>query len=281
MYSPASASSTIETMAPAIITSVVPLLEALQLIAASEVPLGTAEIARAMNLPTSTMHRVLITLEQAGYVGRYLGTSKFILGMMPQHLCRALFNRFPVGVLAQPWLEQLARLAHQPVTLAVRVGWSALRIEVVGDATGVVELAGPGTLSPLHATLEGRAIYSSLGNRSSIDYERFRRDAGLTTSRGEKQRLRHAGQMGFLIGPAIGPPSNGATLAMPLRDREGTAFAALALIGPVAHGAMAAASPEIDQYLRVRDDLETSLQQRLGATDMPFGHLNATFRNSG
>jgi DNA-binding IclR family transcriptional regulator len=264
-------------MNSSLISSTLPVFEVLHLIANSNEPLSTADLSRSMNLPTSTVHRFLGTLEQAGYISRYLGSARFIPGNMPQHLCRAMFNRFPLSRIAPPFLQQLASLTRMTVTLMVRIGWFGLRIEILGDANPVGTIAGGQTLAPLHVPMEGRAILAFLSESEIEGYQRYFRKHGGDIA-GPKARFwseleRHV-KRGFVLSEPIGMEKDRAALALPVLDQGSQPIAAIGIVGPAVDANLNDATDLVQSWIKVVDALEAALAADPGGTLGPFVHLD-------
>jgi len=261
----------------AIISSSLPVFDALQIITNSDVPMSTVDVARAMKLPVSTVHRFLGTLEQTGYVTRYLGGSKFVPGNMPQHLCRALFNRFPVSRASAVFLTKLSEMTRATVTLVVRVGWLALRVETIGATMQVQEIVGPASLSPLHLSLEGRAILLLLSESELVEYRNHMRRSGDGNSPPKRQLWAELDRMragGFTISEPIRYANDATAVALPVRDVSGAPLAALGIVGTTVKAGAEAASAEMGVWFELRDDLESALAANPVQIANPFNHLD-------
>jgi IclR family acetate operon transcriptional repressor len=262
-------------MSSPIIRSSLPVFEALRLVANSPVPLSTADLSKMMKLPTSTVHRFLGTLEETGYIARYAGSARYIPGNMPQHLCRALYNRFPLSRIGPPFLQRLAMSTHESVTLTVRIGWFGLRIEAIGDAAQVIEIAGANVPAPLHSGLEGRAILAFMADAEQAEYKRFSASGvgAFPPPKGSFWKdLREFWKAGFYSAPLESSPGR-AALALPIRNRAGDAVASIGLLGPVVGAGVLKRTPEISSWMNIRDELEGVFQSNAGNMITPFSHL--------
>lgn len=137
-------------------------------------PRGVSEIARALGLPKSTVHRLLRALTRRGLVeqerGRYAPGARLVaLGLGAQ-------ERDPVVAAARPVLEEEARALGETVFLMTP---RSAGLAVIDKAEGVGFLrAAPrlGEIVPLHATAAGKLAFAFAPDRfpvGSAGAERF------------------------------------------------------------------------------------------------------------
>lgn len=88
-----------------------PVSKALQLLTAiveAETTDGSVrDLARTMELPASTVHRALKSLERDGFVEEDIETSRYRVGREFHRLARIATSRFPVEDLCLPYLREL------------------------------------------------------------------------------------------------------------------------------------------------------------------------------
>ncbi len=113
------------------------VFEVLKQLSRADRPLGVAELHRIIKEPTSSTHRALMTLEEAGFASRFGHQIKFGPGPMVQNLIRAMIARLPLRNQGVPLLKELVALTEAPATLNARLGWYSIR---VGWAEGRHEL---------------------------------------------------------------------------------------------------------------------------------------------
>lgn len=261
-------------MSSPIIRSALPVFEALRLVANSTTPMSTADLSRIVKLPTSTVHRFLGTLEEAGYITRYAGSPKYIPGNIPQHLCRALFNRLPLSRIGEPFMRKIAVLTHETVTMTVRIGWFGLRVEVIGDAAQVMDASGPDILSPLHMGIEGQAILAFLSSAEQRNYQQFLSSQDSDQANPESslwKDLQRFRDLGFAIAP-LGADGQVA-LVLPVRDDTNEAVGSIGIIGSVIDAGATRPTSEMRAWIRIRDELEAALQRDPANMVNPFAHL--------
>ncbi len=78
------------------------------------------ELAKATALPKSTVKRILLTLENAGFVHRSIGDHRYRISVKVQRIARHLDERDSLMETAKPVLETLCRKLVWPSDLLVR-----------------------------------------------------------------------------------------------------------------------------------------------------------------
>jgi DNA-binding IclR family transcriptional regulator len=108
------------------------------------------DIAAATDLQKTTVHRLLGTLTQLGWLEQDTATGAFHLGLGLVGLGTAAANRHGLLDLANPHLLRLAELTADTVYLSVRIGAQALCVDRVTGSFPIRTLTlGPGDRRPL------------------------------------------------------------------------------------------------------------------------------------
>ena len=122
-------------------------------------PAVTADIARALRMHRTVVHRSLMTLHQRGFVRRVEGG--YVPGITLLRVAQAVEPEL-LGA-ARPVLEQLARLHGETFILTVRDGDEAVQIEqAMGSRHFVRVQLARGFRHPLPSGASGRAILAFL-----------------------------------------------------------------------------------------------------------------------
>jgi IclR family transcriptional regulator, acetate operon repressor len=118
------------------------------------------ELARALNTPRSTLHRVLQTLEAKGMVKRVEGAG-YLIG----DETRRLGSRFRLKELprvAAPILDEVHRETGESVNLAVAEDDAMVVVASVHSSERLRTVTSVGTRDLLHASALGKAYLSAL-----------------------------------------------------------------------------------------------------------------------
>jgi DNA-binding IclR family transcriptional regulator len=141
------------------------LLRALSLIdILSSSPDGQSlgEIARAAQLPPSTVHRLLQSLQQMGYVIQDHATAHYALGEKLILLGRKAEQQRDVRNIARPHLEHLARATNETVSLTTILDNSVVQLDHVDSPNMLKVTWDSGQRFPIHASASGKVFLAYL-----------------------------------------------------------------------------------------------------------------------
>jgi IclR family acetate operon transcriptional repressor len=137
-------------------------LSILEALAKAEAGISLTDIARRVDLPPSTTHRLLSTLEKMGYVYQseelghwYVGLQAFTVGS------GFLANRDFVGQ-SHVYMRRLMEQSGETANLAILDGTEAVFIAQVQCREMMRILVKLGSRVPLHASGVGKAIFAAL-----------------------------------------------------------------------------------------------------------------------
>src|SRR5690606_16665924 len=127
-----------------------------------EKTLSAPELARRLQLPRSTVFRILATLENMGFVQRVDGGRDFRLGMAVLRLGFEYLASLELSELGKPILDRLRDEIRYPTNLVVRDGRSIVYIAKAVAPTPFDSSVHVGTRLPAHATVLGRVLLEDL-----------------------------------------------------------------------------------------------------------------------
>jgi len=123
---------------------------------------GITEMSVALKTPKSTIHRLIVTLEEAGYAIFDPLTSKYSLGNRVARLGEQLNQQSPLLTFGVPMLEQLTRDCHEASHLAIMQGTEVVYISHEESREPVRISFGMGHRAPVHCTALGKAFLAGL-----------------------------------------------------------------------------------------------------------------------
>jgi DNA-binding IclR family transcriptional regulator len=142
--------------------SVARAMRLLDVLAASETPLGVNELARRIGVNASTASRLLATLQDAGLVMRTDG-GPYRLGLKLVTLSDRVLAGLDVRALARPLLARLVAETGETATLSVPGDTEAITVDFVPSPSSVVSMARVGRPSVSHATAAGKVMLAYAG----------------------------------------------------------------------------------------------------------------------
>ena len=137
-------------------------LQILEVIADRQ-PVGVTELAKRIELPKSTVQRLLMTLAQAGWIEKSKGDlTRWQLGRQRLVAPKATSAEVQLREMARPHIVALCSATNETVHLAVRDGINPLVLIDRADCDQVVRTWRPlGTISPLHSASAGLAVLAN------------------------------------------------------------------------------------------------------------------------
>lgn len=151
----------------------------LEILSASLSGLGVSELARRTGWPKSSLHNILATLAQDGFVaqdpqsGRYQMTVKLfsVSGLMVEGI--------DIRKIAYPFLVELAERTGETVNLGIMDGAQAIYVDTIPGRSAIRANTWPGKRLPIHRTALGKALVAEL---PEDQLEAIIRETGLTRS---------------------------------------------------------------------------------------------------
>jgi DNA-binding IclR family transcriptional regulator len=258
---------------PSVNSSALHVFEILRLVSRTDTPPGVADISRRLDLPTSTVHRALATLEQSQYLSRLESAPRYKLGPVPQFLTRAVFRRFQLRTASLPFLKRIAQETGATTSLGVRAGYYYLRITV---AYGSNDLYSPGRLGEvklLHGGLGGRGILAFLFVKDLRGYRRFierRYPKALRDLNALRALQRTSRETGF-VAERSDHYADAFAFSLPIRNADDEPIASILATGPARTRGGKVLRPD---WARHAEDLETMVRRDPERFRNPFAHVD-------
>lgn len=209
-------------------------LRILEFLAQQSQPRTLSECARRLELPKSSAHRLLATLEQRGYVERdealkYRPSSKLI------ELARSHDPWSRLQQIATPMMQELAERSGETCHLAVLSRGHAVYIGKVNSPRSISLSSRIGSMAALHASAVGKALLSGL---SMAQVDNFVQEYGLpelssktiTCPAKLKAHLQEIKIQGYAIDDEE-EEEGVKCIGAPILDHTGNVIAALSLSG--------------------------------------------------
>lgn len=131
---------------------------------------GLTEIAGQVGLHKSTVHRLLATLEDRGFVTRNAATEKYQLGLSVLELSANLSRSDDPSVVLLPEMERLRDQLSETVSLYVRDRIERVRIQAVQSTQAIRRVAPVGARLPLSVGASSKVLlaFGEAGVRDTV-----------------------------------------------------------------------------------------------------------------
>lgn len=205
-----------------------------------ETPALTApQLAKRLDVPRATVYRLLMTLENLGFVKRSESGHEYRLGLAVLRLGFEYVASLDITELGQPILQRLAELINYPCNIAVLDGRSVVYIARALPPTSLTSGMSIGARLPAHATVVGRTLLQdkSLPELQELyPEERLEAFSPDTPANAEQIHalLQSDKQQAYVMGEGYFEPAF-SSVAAPVRSRTGEIIAVLGVMIPSAH----------------------------------------------
>ncbi|MCD0453459.1 IclR family transcriptional regulator [Actinocorallia sp. API 0066] len=206
----------------------------LRLLAGGERQLALGDVALTLGLAKGTVHGILRTLQQEGFVEQDPVTGRYQLGAELLRLGNSYLDVHELRARSLMWADDLARLTGESVRIGVLHQGGVLVIHHVfrpDDSRQVLEV---GSMLPLHATAWGKVLLAfdpvAHGDLEA-ELKPYTRRTLVTHGDvdAECERIRGLGWAGEREEAGDGL----ASIAAPIRDRRGSPLGAVGVGGAV------------------------------------------------
>ena len=140
------------------VTSVERALAILELLDGSQRRWNVSDISRGLNIPKSTGHTLVLTLQRLGYISQEAGTRSYRLALKAYCLGQGMIRTISMSELALPQMQWVASKTRLTVHLAVADRDQAVYVQKV-EASGLLRFdTYVGKRTNLHCTGVGKVL---------------------------------------------------------------------------------------------------------------------------
>ncbi|MFY9779281.1 MAG: IclR family transcriptional regulator [Candidatus Baltobacteraceae bacterium] len=133
-------------------------LDVLESLASRRGATGISELAQLVGLHVSTVHRLLATLVDRGYVRQDPESSRYHLGSRIFMLASAADVHLDLRLVARPYLERLMRNSGETANLVTMSEREVVYLDQVASMHLVKMFTPPGMRAPLYCTGTGKLL---------------------------------------------------------------------------------------------------------------------------
>lgn len=243
------------------IDRVIDILEAL---AEEKGVCGITVLSQKTGLHKSTVHRLLNTLLQRGYIEKEPGNDNYQLGMKILFLGSAILDRMDIRRIAKPFLEELSKLTKEVVHLAILDNGETVYIDKVEGTNSSIRMYSQiGKRGPVHCTGVGKVLLSELPD-SEVEnilfekgMEKFTENT-ITDIVAFKAHLQEIRQKGYAL-DEMEHEEGIRCAAVPIRDLKGRIIASISVSGPIMRFTEDRVNNLISELLKASEDISYQL----------------------
>ncbi len=219
-----------------IIQSVARALAIIELFDETNRELSIKEISTKLDLNKSTVHSLLSTLKEYGYISQNNETNEYSLGWKLYERGYLMISQMDIRNIARPHLEKLNNETNQTVHLVTLLGKEAIYIDKITGNSTLVIYSRVGKRVPLHSSGVGKVLAAFL-NETQLNsvmegyvFEK-RTENTIQTHEAFFEELNRVKENGFAMDYEENEQGI-ICLAMPVYDYSGEVIAAVSVSTP-------------------------------------------------
>ncbi len=223
---------------------------------------GVTEIAQILGLHKATVHRIMVTLFNGGYLERASDGEKYRLGLVLAELGMAVVRRLDFRQEAIPHMHALQDEFGETCDLSIFSRGEVLYLEVVQSRHALRIAARPGQRLPAHCTASGKVFLAFLppDELERVLSEPLRRytETTVTERDGLMKQLEEVRVRGYAYDDSeyeVGVRA----VAAPIRDAAGKVVAVISTPGPAARTDAERAAEIAAALITVADDISAHM----------------------
>ncbi|BBI32787.1 IclR family transcriptional regulator [Cohnella abietis] len=132
----------------------------------NEKEMSVTEISRELEMPVQSVHRILASLSQHGFVSQNTKNKKYKLGLSVMKYGFLMWDSLMLRSVAKPFMEELSRKTNETVYLATRENAEGVYIDSI-DSPEILKISEPiGLRLPLFVGASNRVILAYLPQKT-------------------------------------------------------------------------------------------------------------------
>lgn len=200
-----------------------------------EKEVGVTEISRELNMPVQSVHRILNSLSQHGFVSQNNKTRKYQLGLSVMKYGFLMQDSLMLRSVARPFMEELSKQTKQTVYLTKRENMEGVYIDKI-DTSNILKISEPiGLRLPMYIGASNRAVLAYLPQKTrerilDADWSSVQSLKPLSRAYIENE-LEKTREQGYAV--SEGEATEGTTgIGVPIYSYENTVIGSLNCAGP-------------------------------------------------
>ena len=226
-----------ETNQRYVINSIMRASTILQCLAQEDAGMRVGEIAKRLGLDRTTVFRLIVTLEECGFVEKIPNTKEFKLGVGIFEIGSAYIRSTDLHSAARPVMIALSRRVREAVHWAILSGKEAVCIDKIDSPRGLGTTSKIGRAVPLNAGSVGKVLLAFQPEDvreellATMDYPRLT-DSTITTPEAMREVTDEIRRIGYCLSLGEGE-TDMACIAAPIFDHTGKLAAGISVGGPI------------------------------------------------
>lgn len=208
-------------------------LRVLEYVARARGPVGATELARALELNKSNSHRVLKTLEAAGFLRNVESSGRYGLTFKLWELGQLSISRIDLKSESQDSMQSLATKARETVHLSVLDCGEVIYLDKIESQEPIRAYTTVGGRAPAYAVATGKALLAWQPDEVVAQIaQTMQRHTDSTIEAGNlASELKRIRDQGFAVNLGEWRETVGG-IAAPIRNAEGNVEAAIGISAP-------------------------------------------------
>ncbi len=235
-------------------------LMVIEVLARQHGPMRLQDLSDAVEMPASTISRLLTSLGKHRYVNQDPDTHRYSLTLKFAQIGALVKSQFRISEAARPYMKDLSIEVEESVCLAIEQDSEVVYVDTVDGPDSMLKtMQRIGKRAPLHSTGVGKVL---LLNFNPQEIERIAESTGLKPltykTITDKQRLIEAVESIRTKGYAIDDEEceiGARCVAAPIWDYSGIVVAAISVSGPATRMTIAKIESIRDSLLRVANEI--------------------------
>jgi DNA-binding IclR family transcriptional regulator len=195
--------------------------------------LGVVDLAGELELPKATVHGILRTLREVGFVEQDEPSGKYQLGPALLHMGSSYLDGNELRARALNWADSLASRTQEAVRIGTLHDAQVLIVHHVFRPDDSFQTLEVGALMPAHATSLGKVLLADhpyvLEELLAEGLERFT-DATITDPEQFREEIARVKELGWAASDGDLIESQ-TTISAPISDRSGRTVGAMGIVG--------------------------------------------------
>ncbi len=201
-------------------------------------PINISELSEKVNLKISTVHRLLNTLVERGYVEQNRENNRYQLGLKLLEIANSIFTYADLRTMCRPFLAELVKKCNETANLAILDHSEIVYIDQIESHNYIIVkmFAQVGNRGPVHCTASGKILLAYLSETeqdqilSAIDLKPFTGNT-ITQASELKKELNQAKKQGYALDWGE-MEEYVRCIAAPIFNYENKAVASIGISGP-------------------------------------------------